>query len=187
MALALRNYIIEQFDAVAAYLQASLPHEIYVCGPQITGKKAGKLEKALYGLKQSAHEWNREMTGIMANAGLIQTNSDPGCYTNEGVMLATYTDDWLLVAENQKKVTDCTTLAEKAIKLEKQGLPWKFLGTKLKWGSDKVFMSQEDAVEALWKKYPSEGAATPPISARFTGQKQAQKLRSVVRRNTSRL
>jgi hypothetical protein len=54
-----------------------------------------------------------------------------------------------LVAENQKKVTNITTLVEKAIKLEKQGLPWKFLGIKLKWESDKVFVSQEDAVEAL--------------------------------------
>jgi hypothetical protein len=66
-----------------------LYHEIYVCDPQITGKKAWKLKKALYGLKQSAHEWNREMTGIMAHAGLIQTKSDPGCYTSEGVMIAT--------------------------------------------------------------------------------------------------
>jgi hypothetical protein len=79
MALALRNnYMIEQFDVVAAYLQAPLHHEKYVCDPQITGKKAWKLKKALYGLKQSAHEWNREMTGIMAHAGLIQTKSDPG-------------------------------------------------------------------------------------------------------------
>jgi transposase InsO family protein len=66
IALALRNnYMIEQFDVVAAYLQAPLHHEIYVCDPQITGKKAWKLKKALYGLKQSAHEWNPEMTGIM--------------------------------------------------------------------------------------------------------------------------
>jgi hypothetical protein len=41
------------------------------------------------------------------------------------------------------------------------------LGIKLKWESDKVFVSQEDAVEALWKKYPSEGAATTPISTGF--------------------
>jgi hypothetical protein len=50
-----------------------------------------------------------------------------------------------------------------------------------------VFMSQEDAVEALWKKYPSEGAATHRSQLDSTGQRQAQKLRSVIRRNTSRL
>jgi hypothetical protein len=83
-----------------------LHHEFYLCDPQITSKKAWKLKKALYGLKKSAHEWNREMTGIMTHAGLIQTKSDPGCYTSEGVMIATHFDDWLLVAENQKKVTD---------------------------------------------------------------------------------
>jgi hypothetical protein len=41
------------------------------------------------------------------------------------------------------------------------------LGIKLKWESDKVFMNQEDAVEALWKKYPSERAATTPTSTGF--------------------
>jgi hypothetical protein len=109
------------------------------------------LKKALYGLKQYAHEWNRGMTGIMTHAGLIQTKSDPGCYTSEGVMIVTHIDDWLWVAENQKKVTDITTLVEKAIKLEKQGLPWKILGIKLKWESDKVFMSQEDATKTKTK------------------------------------
>jgi hypothetical protein len=63
------------------------------------------------------------MTRIMVHSGLIQTTSDPGCYTGKGVMIATYIDDWLLVAENQKKVIDITTSVEKAIKLEKQGLP----------------------------------------------------------------
>jgi hypothetical protein len=137
-----------------------LHHEIYVCNPQILGKPAWKLTKALHGLKQSAHEWNREMTGIMVHAGLIETKSNPGCYTREGVMIAIHIDDWLLVADNRKKVTDITTLVEKAIKLEKQGLPQKILGIKPKWESDKVFMSQEDAVEALWKKCQSEGAAS---------------------------
>jgi hypothetical protein len=63
------------------------------------------------------------MTGIIVHAWLIQTKSDPGYYTIEAVMMATHIDDWLLVAENQAKVIDITTLVEKTIKLEKQGLP----------------------------------------------------------------
>jgi hypothetical protein len=64
-----------------------------------------------------------KMTGILPHVGLIETKSDPGYYTGEEVMNATHIDNSLLVAEDQKKFTDITTLVEKAIKLEKQGLP----------------------------------------------------------------
>jgi hypothetical protein len=41
-----------------------------------------------------------KITGIMAYLGIIQTKSDLGCYTSEGVMIATNINDWLLIAEN---------------------------------------------------------------------------------------
>jgi hypothetical protein len=60
-------------------------------------------------------------------------------------MIATHIDDWLLVAENQKKVTDIATSVESKPKPQHR--------------------SQLDS----------------------TGQRQVQKLQSVIRRNTSRL
>jgi len=52
-----QDWAIQQWDVVAAYLQALLKHDIYVTDINEQGEtEFWKLDKALYGLKQAGHE-----------------------------------------------------------------------------------------------------------------------------------
>jgi hypothetical protein len=112
--LALREgWRIEQANIVAAYLNAYLKHEVYVKDPAVTGSKVWKLYKALYGLNQSAHEWNTEITGILAQAELHPLKTDPACYIGSGILIASYVDDCLITTSVK---IDCLGFLEEIVR-----------------------------------------------------------------------
>ncbi len=72
------------FDVKAAFLNAPLSQEVYIC--QIPGfplsdpKKVLRLCKALYGLKQSSHEWYKTLCSAMTSIGLESCIVDPAVF-----------------------------------------------------------------------------------------------------------
>jgi hypothetical protein len=119
---------IKQADIVAAYLNTYLKHEVFVKYPAVTGSKVWKLHKALYGLKQSAHEWNTEMTSILAQAGLHPLKTDPTYYIGSGIRIASHIDDYLITISFDQIFELFMTNLEKALDMDKRGTPRKFLG-----------------------------------------------------------
>jgi len=70
-----RGWAICQWDVVAAYLQASLHHDVYVSDINEQGEvEYWKLNKALYGLKQAGNEWLKTLQRILHLTGLEQCN-----------------------------------------------------------------------------------------------------------------
>lgn len=84
------------------------PHEneIYIKDRSVTGDrtKAWRLKKEQYGLKQSAREWNLKQKGLMEQAGLIQSQSDPWCFFSPTIRLAGHVDDSLITGSSQAKI-----------------------------------------------------------------------------------
>jgi hypothetical protein len=82
----------------------------------------------LYGLKQSAHEWPNEMTGILAQVGLHPLKTDPACYIGSGIRIASHVDDYLITTSSDQIFELFMTNLEKALDMDKRGIPRKFLG-----------------------------------------------------------
>jgi len=57
------NLRIDQMDAVTAFLQGELKHEIYMLQPEgfQQDQRVCRLRKSLYGLKQASRIWNEKL------------------------------------------------------------------------------------------------------------------------------
>ncbi|KAI7933351.1 hypothetical protein MJO29_016913 [Puccinia striiformis f. sp. tritici] len=83
------NWVIEQMDAVSAFLNSNLDEEIYLEQPE-GFEKGGKdmvwrLHKSIYGLKQSARLWHLEVEKYLKKIGFTKTEADPCVfYRNRG-------------------------------------------------------------------------------------------------------
>ena len=84
------DLIVEQIDAVSAFLQANLEEEIYTKVPDgisYTGDKVCKLLKSLYGLKQSPRCWNQKLHCKLLALGFKNSFSDYCVYYLNSVSL----------------------------------------------------------------------------------------------------
>jgi hypothetical protein len=173
LALSLYNrWNIEQSDIVAAYLNSSLHHEVYIKGPKVTGTKVWKLKKALYGLKQSAHEWNMELTSVLKSGSMIALDSDPACYRNDengqfNIFIATHIDDLLVVASSQNRIDSLISNLEQSLEVDRKGQPAKFLGIKceVSWDNWTIDLRQTAMIRTLAEKYNIEYGARSPIAS----------------------
>jgi len=104
-----RNWAIQQFDVVAAYVQALLKHDIYITDVNEDGEtEYWKLHKALYGLKQASHEWFEMLCDIMKACGMQQCVGDEGTYvsTREQVIVGIHVDD---LEDHQERILGALT------------------------------------------------------------------------------
>jgi hypothetical protein len=74
------NWVIEQMDAVAAFLNSPLDKEIYLKQPEgfedEGSEKVWRLHKSIYGLKQSARLWHMEVKKYLQQLGFCKTEAD---------------------------------------------------------------------------------------------------------------
>ena len=159
-----KQWIIHQYDVVAAYLQATVNHDIYIKDPAVTGNKVWRLIKALYGLKQSAREWNLEITGLLIQAGLRQCISDPASFYSENVMLALHIDDFLIAASSIEAEAAILNGIKEAVELEYRGKPEKFLGTTWSWVENEIIIDSSDAIYKLSEAHTFTPGATTPLT-----------------------
>ena len=96
---------IHGMDAVGAYLNGNLEHEIYMTQPPYFDDNSGnvwKLKKALYGLRQSGHAWRGTYETELAKLGFYPLNSHPTLFirhlTHGIELLAIHIDDFALAS-----------------------------------------------------------------------------------------
>ena len=131
-----RKWKIQQWDVVAAYLQADLRHEVYVEDTTEEGEKEyWKLHKALYGLKQAGYEWYMKLRGILEDIGFHACIGDPGCYVNTKTktIVCTHVDDLVAFGPDGDALDTTAFQIEKEVELKKSGRPSKLLGMELTW------------------------------------------------------
>ena len=150
------NWLVKQWDVVAAYLNAPLTHEVYVKD----GNECWRLHKALYGLKQAGHEWYKTLRDIMNKSGLQQSIGDPGVFFKKGketpeIIIATHVDDMAAFALKEATIKKIELAIEQHVELEKLGLPTKLLGMELTWGPNNTWvkLTQEIAIGNLTKEF----------------------------------
>jgi transposase InsO family protein len=174
-----RGWEIQQWDVVAAYLQANLKHNIYVKDINEKGEtEYWKLHKALYGLKQSGHEWYQKIRKIIENpeCGLTQCIGDEGTYHENNAILGTHVDDFLAIG-TPTTLQRINQSIEHHVELENKGRPTKMLGIEMTWAKNysEVLLTQCALIEKLAQRHEINGNKNSlPLETRFFTQQTTE-------------
>ena len=156
-----KNWDIRQWDVVAAYLQATLKHEIYVTDINEQGNiEYWLLHKALYGLKQSGHEWYKMLSDILEEVGYNQCIGDEGCFASIDSgkdcksIIGTHVDDMLGIGPSNM-LDNIEIGIGKTVELDQRGRPAKILGLEMTWDNDGkgVLLTQTSLIASAAEKY----------------------------------
>ncbi|KAJ9481045.1 hypothetical protein VN97_g12463 [Penicillium thymicola] len=159
--IAQRAYKWRQFDAVAAYLNASREDQetVYVMQPvgfEYSEPDIGikgwvcQLRQALFGLRDSAALWNKELDTRLVKIGFHALDDDPCVYikTHNGStwFLLVHVDDFIGAAPTDEEVEQIFQQVKGQFEIKDMGEPSRFLGSAIARDYDKrtIQMSQWD-------------------------------------------
>ena len=111
-------------------------------------------DQAIYGLKQPGRMWSYCLTEGLLKCGLTRCQKDDCVFVNRNKMLgvATFLDDLLILARNQKDVTDCVEFLPTKFKLVYNGRTDEFLGTNFVVEKDSLLISAKNKIIELAHK-----------------------------------
>lgn len=165
--IAQRGYKWRQFDAIAAYLNASRKdHEVvYVIQPvgfEYSEPDIGikgwvcQLNQALFGLRDSAALWNKELDTRLNKINFYALDDDPCVYTKEHNgstwFLLVHVDDFIAAAPTDEEVEQIFQEVKQQFEIKDMGEPSRFLGSAVSRDYNKktITMSQKAySLEAL--------------------------------------
>jgi hypothetical protein len=130
--------VVEQADAINAYIQATLTKPIWAVEPEGHETQPGKaalVKMALYGLNQSGHEFEKHCKVQIHSLGWKQSAHDPCVFTrgkdDNLEILGTYVDDFIVAAPTQAKMDEIMTALSSKIELKRQGPVHYMLGIRI--------------------------------------------------------
>lgn len=156
MAIAARfNLELIQYDAVNAFVNATLEKEVYMRMPP-GYRKPGHvllLRKALYGLRESPLLWQKELTRTLREMGYSPVPHEPCCFTQGNVLIFFYVDDIVFAYQNQDQAAADRAAEQLKGKYKITGgdaLQW-FLGIAVvrDRAQRKIWLSQADYLEKI--------------------------------------
>ena len=109
--IAVRNdWELKQVDVDAAYLNASLKENIYMCQPKgfkVSGHedKAIHLKRVIYGLRQSGHEWYEDLMTTLMNVGFCRCGVEHAMFyqfDQYAMILAVDVNDSIIASNSPK-------------------------------------------------------------------------------------
>ena len=178
-----RKLKMKQYDVPSAYVKANLEEEIFIELPEGFQGKDGdlgrptpeeaspderpddvlKLIKGLYGLKQAGRAWYREVTQTLKGLGLQPLESDPCLFIcsdgDKVLLLLLYVDDILIATNWDEKFTEVANGLKEAYGIKELGEVRHFLGMKIEQRDGGIFISQENFVSELIRRFELEGVA----------------------------
>ncbi|KAH9186226.1 hypothetical protein AeNC1_011798 [Aphanomyces euteiches] len=148
-----RNLVIEQADAINAYIQAKLERPIWAVEPEGFETQTGMaahVHKALYGLNQSGREWELHCKQKIAELGWHQSAHDPCVFTrgkgHDLEYLGTYVDDFIAATKNQTRMDKIMEELASKMNLKRMGPITYILGIKITRNMhSKTLMMTQDA------------------------------------------
>jgi hypothetical protein len=116
--------------------------------------KVCRLKKSLYGLKQAPRCWNIKLHTYLEKIGFTQLETDHAFYKQDGIIVAVYVDDLLIVANDQ----DAAKVKEQLMAeftMTDLGIMSHYLGMKVTFNftAKTAVMSQTHYIEDILKKF----------------------------------
>lgn len=160
MAIAVKRKLkIHQMDAVTAFLQGDVSHDIYMEQPKgyaDTSNRVCKLKKAIYGLKQAGRMWNVKLDRILKEIGLIPLVMDPCVYMtpDKKLMIAIYVDDFLIFYEDDAMLRRLMKILSEKFKMKDMGPVKGCIGIRIKLNDDgSIELDQHTYIGEVLKRF----------------------------------
>ena len=162
---AVRDWEIEQMDAVTAFLNSEIDSDVYVDLPPgwnevFKDEEDGdicKLKKSLYGLKQSPRLWQEKLRSTLIKFGFKPLKADNCVYINQtnGVIIVTYVDDMLITGPNTEGINLIKKQLHQEFEMEDMGPATYFVGVRLirNRPNRSIALLQDTYINKIVKKY----------------------------------
>jgi len=135
---AVKDYDLDQMDAVTAFLNAPLEEELYLRLPDGFEQPSGRGEcllrliKSLYGLRQAPRYWNQTLHDWLIKYGLKQSTVDPCLYyIPNQLWVVFWVDDFLIMASSTQLKNAFKSAISQQFKMRDLGPISNFLGMQV--------------------------------------------------------
>jgi len=124
---------VNQMDVATAFLYGPIDQVVYVELPHGYGlpDKVALLNKALYGLKQAPRLWYKTLHDLLTSLGFRRLDSDHSMFVRNGVIIAVYVDDFLLVEKDKSAIQDVKQCLNDTFKMSDLSPVSYYLGMKV--------------------------------------------------------
>jgi hypothetical protein len=166
-----------QLDAVNAFLNSTLPDEVYVelppgLFPKQANSRCWRLIKALYGLRKSPRLWQQEATRVLGMLGFKIVYEDVCLMVSpDGLLVIFYVDDILIFSPKNMKQRAADAVAKMAEhwELRQMGEAKWFLGIRILRDRQRglIWLCQDAYIASMAARYHlTEGRKfeIPPVS-----------------------
>jgi hypothetical protein len=171
---AIKDWDIDQMDAVTAFLNSQIDGDVYVELPpdwkeifDITDDDdyVCKLLMALYGLKQSPRLWQEKLRNTLIKLGFQPLKADNCVYINKaGVIIVTYVDDMLITGPNPKDIAAVKKALQNEFEMDDMGPATYFVGVRIvrNRANRTITLIQDAYIHKILKKYGFENCKSVP-------------------------
>jgi hypothetical protein len=171
---AVKDWDIDQMDAVTAFLNPQIDGDVYVELPpdwkdifDITDEDdyVCKLLMALYGLKQSPRLWQEKLRNTLIKLGFQPLKADNCVYINKaGVIIVTYIDDMLITGPNPKDIAAVKKALQDEFEIDDIGPITYFVGVRIVRNRPNrtITLIQDAYIHKILKKYGFENCKSVP-------------------------
>ena len=118
------DYVLDQVDIKAAFLNGELEEKIYLEPPEGSDIPAGsilRLCKSLYGLKQSPRCFNDKLKQWLISQGFVQAKADACLFIRKRstsiIILSVHVDDQLISSNNRAELNEFKTRSQYCLRM----------------------------------------------------------------------
>lgn len=157
-----RGLKIHQMDAVTAFLQGDVSHEIYMEQPEgynDSTNRVCKLKRAIYGLKQAGRMWNVKLDSTLKRIGLVPLTMDPCVYVTAdmNLMVAIYVDDFLIFYEDAELLRKLMDDLSTKFRMKDMGPAKGCIGIRINLNDDgTIELDQQTYIREVLKRFGME-------------------------------
>ena len=161
MALSLRYKLKTRcLDFSSAFVQAKLKEPVWIhlargSFPEVFGQNTAdmclELKRSLYGLSVAPKLWYQHFREWLIARGFEPSEFDPCLFFRNGVAVAIYVDDVIMIGPSDQELTDIITELRQEFELTDEGPLSRYLGIDIKRNSDKFLLSQPQLIQKIIK------------------------------------
>ncbi|GJV21141.1 putative ribonuclease H-like domain-containing protein [Tanacetum coccineum] len=170
------GFPVYQMGVKSAFLYGTIEEEVYVHQPPgfvdpAHPNKDYKVIKALYGLHQAPRAWYETLSSFQLKNGFRRGTIDKTLFIKKNksdiMLVQVYVDDIIFGSTTQYMCTEFEDCMHKRFQMSSMGELTFFLGLQVKQQPDGIFISQDNYVADILKKFDfcSIKTATTPIES----------------------
>ncbi|GJR56513.1 putative ribonuclease H-like domain-containing protein [Tanacetum coccineum] len=156
------GFLVYQMDVKSAFLYGTIEEEVYVTQPPgfkdpDHPDKVYKVVKALYGLHQAPRAWYETLANYLLGNGFKRGKIDQTLFIKKQkgdiLLVQVYVDDIIFGSTNKELCTGFEKLMKEKFQMSSMGELTFFLGLQVQQKEDGIFISQDNYVAKILKKF----------------------------------